>query len=345
MQQEAVPRLPARRGAILRVIIREYVDKAMPVGSQQIARGHGLGVSSATIRNEMAALEDEGFITHPHTSAGRVPSDKGYRYFVEALMETDRLPAQLQEEMRNRIRDLEGELEAWAQVATSMIAGLAEALALVTFPRPRASRVKHVELVALQDFLALLVVVLQEARVKQQLLHLDDLISQEELSIMGHRLSQAYTGSTAHEIGQQVLALTPFEERVTRTVTRIMETEDANAAEVAQLSGLRGLLAQPEFASSERTLELMDLVEDRKALGSAVSQMAGSEEVRVFIGSENPMHSMRDYSLILAPYGIPGQLQGTLGVLGPTRMRYPRAIATLQYLSDIMSEALMERYG
>src|SRR5207237_10689523 len=111
--------------------------------------------------------------------------------------------------------------------------------------RARARRVRHVELVYLQDVLALPVVVLQQSRLKQQLLHLDDRISQEELSVMAHRLNQAYTGSTAHEIGQQMLALTPFEERVTRSVTRIMETEGANAAAAAQLSRLRGRLAPP----------------------------------------------------------------------------------------------------
>lgn len=340
-----VSRLPARRGAVLRVIIREYVDRASPVGSEHIARAHGLGVSSATIRNEMAALEEDGYITHPHTSAGRIPSDKGYRYFIEALMETDRLPAQVQQRVRSRILELEGELDDWAEVATSLIAELAEALSLVTFPRGRASRLKHVELVSLQDFLALMVLVLQEARVKQQLLHLEEAATQEELSTIAHRLSMSYAGSTAYEIGQQSLALTPLEERVTRTVARIMEAEDASAAQVAQPGGLRALLAQPEFASNERTLGLMELVEDRRLLGSLVSRMAGEEDVRVFIGSENPVEAMRDYSLILAPYGIPGQLQGTVAVLGPTRMRYPRAIAAVQYLSAVMSEALTEHYG
>lgn len=293
----------------------------------------------------MAALEDEGYITHPHTSAGRIPSDKGYRYFVEALMETDRLPSHVQERVRARILELEGELDEWAVVATSFIADLAEALALVTFPRARAARVKHVELVALQDFLALLVLVLQEARVKQQLLHLDEAVTQDDLSRVANRLNASFNGSTARQITQQTLVLNPLEDRVTRTVTKLMETEDARTAEVAQLAGMRSLLSQPEFASSERTLGLMELVEDRRGLGSLVSEMAGDGEVRVFIGSENPTEAMRDYGLILAPYGIPGEIQGTLGVLGPTRMHYARAIAAVGYLSNVMSEALTEHHG
>jgi len=342
---EPFSRLPARRGAVLRVIIREYVDKATPIGSEHLARAQVLGVSSATIRNEMAALEDEGYITHPHTSAGRIPSDKGYRYFVEALMESDRLPPQTQERVRSRILELEGELDDWAEAATSLIAELAGVLALVTSPRSRAARMKHIELVSLQDFLVLMVLVLQEARVKQQFLHLEEAITQEELSTIATHLNTAFAGSTAHEIGQQALALAPLEERVTRTATKLMEAEDASAAEVAQLGGLRALLSQPEFASNQRTLGLMELVEDRRLLGSMVSSVAGEADVRVFIGSENPVEAMREYSLILAPYGIPGQLRGTLAVLGPTRMRYPRAIASLQYLSSLMSEVLTEHYG
>jgi len=338
-------RLSARRGAVLRVIVREYVDRASPVGSEHVARAHPLGVSSATIRNEMAALEEDGYITHPHTSAGRIPSDKGYRYFVEALMETDRLPAQVQREVRSRILELEGELDDWAAIATSVIAELAEALALITFPRARATRLKHLELVSLQDFLVLLVLVLQEARVKQQLLHLEEAVAQDELSVIGNRLSAAFSGSTAREIGQQSVNMTPLEERVTRTATRMMEAEDASTAEVAQLGGLRALLAQPEFASNERTLGLMELVEDRRVLGSLVSRMAGDDDTRVLIGSENPVEGMRDYSVVLAPYGIPGRLRGTVGVLGPTRMRYPRAIAAVQYLALVMSEALTEHYS
>ncbi|MBM2832839.1 MAG: Heat-inducible transcription repressor HrcA, partial [Dehalococcoidia bacterium] len=334
-----------RRGAVLRVIVREYIDKASPVGSAHVARAHSLGVSAATIRNEMAALEDEGYITHPHTSAGRIPSDKGYRYFVEALMETDRLPGHMRQAVQARILEVEGEPEEWAVVATSFIAGLAEALALVTFPRARAARVKHLELVALQDFLALLVLVLQEARVKQQLLHVDEAVTQDELFRVANRLNASFNGSTAQQISQQSLALNPLEERVTRTVTKLMEAEDARTAEVAQLAGMRSLLSQPEFASNERTLGLMDLVEDRRLLGSLVSQMAGDGDVRVFIGSENPTEAMRDYALILAPYGIPGEIQGTLGVLGPTRMHYARAIAAVSFLSGVMSEALTEHYG
>jgi len=124
---EPFSRLPARRGAVLRVIIREYVDKATPIGSEHLARAQVLGVSSATIRNEMAALEDEGYITHPHTSAGRIPSDKGYRYFVEALMESDRLPPQTQERVRSRILELEGERARRAHGSDRMGAAGADA--------------------------------------------------------------------------------------------------------------------------------------------------------------------------------------------------------------------------
>ena len=337
--------LTARRGAILRVIIGDYIEKATPVGSQHIAKIHPLGVSPATIRNDMAALEDEGYITHPHTSAGRIPSDKGYRYFIEVLMEEDGLSPMARRDVRRRIAQHEGALEEWAKLPMAVLAQLAQAMALITVPKAPAAHYQHLELVPLQDLVMLIVLVLQQARVKQQLLHLEAAIPQEELSILVQRLNATFTGLNVQQIAQHPAMPLPLEDQITRAVVRLMESEDAQNAHTVELGGLRNLLDQPEFSSNERLAGLMELVEDRGAIGSLLPRWTPDDGVRVVIGSENPRESMREFSIVLAPYGIPGQLVGTLGVVGPTRMRYARTIATVRYLSELMSELLVEQHG
>ena len=342
--------LTARRGAILRIIVRDYVEKASPVGSEHIAKIHPMGVSSATIRNEMAVLEEDGFITHPHTSAGRIPSDRGYRYFVEALMEQSDLPGPVRRGVRQQMSAGETEAEHWNELALNLLAQLAHAVALITLPRAPAARFKHLELVALQDFAMLAVLVLQEARIKQQIMRIDEALQQDELSAVANRLNATLNGLTTSQVAQQIPSNSPavatVEDNVLRLVHRLMEQEEQQRPEAIQLSGLRNLLGQPEFASSDRLANLMELVDDRRTVGALLPKLLeGEDDCRVVIGKENPEEHLQEYSLILAPYGIPGQATGTLGVMGPTRMHYERAIAAVRYLSEVLTDLMMVQQG
>ncbi len=335
--------LTARQGSILRIIVGDYVDKAVPVGSDHIAKVHPVGVSSATIRNEMAALEDDGFITHPHTSAGRIPSDKGYRYYVESLMESGELPPPVQQHFRSRLAELEGEVDRWAELAASLLAQMVEAVAVITLPSAPSTRFRHLELVALQEFALLVVLVLQEARVRQHLLHLEHGIQQEELTLLSHRLSAVHTGKTAFEIAQAPPPGTPLEDHVTKSIVRLMEAEDQRTAQDLQMTGLRHLLGQPEFASSERLTGLIEMVDDKDHMVTLLPRLATTDGVQVVIGSENPEAQLREFSIVVSTYGVLGQFSGTLAVLGPTRMRYQRTMAAVGFLARLMSEHLNER--
>ncbi|MSQ26996.1 MAG: heat-inducible transcription repressor HrcA [Dehalococcoidia bacterium] len=334
--------LTARRGSILRIIVGDYVEKAVPVGSEHIAKAHPLGVSSATIRNEMAALEDDGFITHPHTSAGRIPSDKGYRYYVESLMVSGELPSAIQQQFRSRLAELEGEVDRWTELAASLLAQMVEAVAVITLPSAPATRFRHLELVALQEFALLVVLVFQEARVRQHLLHLEHAVQQEELTPLSQRLSAHYAGKTALEIAQSPAPNAPLDDHVTKSIVRMMETEDQRAAQDLQMTGLRHLLGQPEFASSDRLSGLIEVVDDKDHMVTMLPRLASTEGVSVVIGSENPDAQLREFSIVISPYGVPGQFSGTLAVLGPTRMRYGRTMATVGFLARLMSEHLNE---
>ena len=197
------------------------------------------------------------------------------------------------------------------------------------------------ELVAVQDFLALLILLLWETRIKQQLITFDEAINQEELTSVANKLNAAFGGLTRSQILAQKLELSSVEEEVKEALVHIMEAEDKQRYEEPQIEGLSHVLTQPEFASSQRVLSLMEMLESKRLLSSIFPEVV-AEDVRVIIGDENPVDAMRECSMVITQYGIPGKVSGALGVLGPTRMQYGRAISAVRYISSQLSELVAE---
>jgi heat-inducible transcriptional repressor len=336
--------LTKRRENILGVIVAEYVANGLPVSSESVAR-KGLAASPATIRNEMLDLEEEGFLSQPHTSAGRIPTDKGYRHYIESLMGDVQLPEAEQKRIRQQFHRVEGHVEEWTRVAAAILSRLVRNVAIVTLPKPYESRFKHLELVALQDFLALLVLVLREAKLRQQLLPLEEAATQEELSATAQKLTAACGGLSGAQIVGMEMELSRLEEQVVGTVVRMMQAEEEEAYEEPYVDGLRHILGQPEFATSSRLPAIIGLFEHRKLLKALLPQVLTGEGVSVVIGKENKQDVMRDCSVVITRYGIPGEVGGAIGVMGPTRMRYNVAIPTVCFLSAVMSERVSELYG
>jgi heat-inducible transcriptional repressor len=336
--------LTRRRDRILSIIIGEYVSRGVPVSSEVVAR-KGLGVSPATIRNEMIELEEEGYLVQPHTSAGRIPTDKGYRHYIESLMSYARLSQEEQFLIRHQFHQVERAVEEWTRLAAAILSGIVHNVALVTRPKPVEARLKHLELVSLQELLVLLVLVLREAKLRQQMLTLEETVSQEELNASARKLTLAYAGLTASEIAAKDLKLSPLEEQVIKTVGQLMKDEEGEEYEEPYIDGLRHMLRQPEFASSDKIAAIMEVIEQKSLLKSFLPRVLTGEGVRVVIGRENKENVMRDCSVILTRYGIPGEVGGAIGVMGPTRMEYQRAIPTVSFLSTVMSELVSELYG
>ncbi len=336
--------LTRRRDRILSIIIGEYVSKGVPVSSEVVAR-KGLGVSTATIRNEMIELEEDGYLVQPHTSAGRIPTDKGYRHYIESLMSYARLSRDEQFLIRHQFHQVEKAVEEWTRLAAAILSGMVHNVALVTLPKPVEARLKHLELVSLQELLVLLVLVLKEAKLRQQMLTLGETVSQEELNVSARKLTSAYAGLTASEIAAKDLKLSPLEEQVMKTVGQLMKDEEGEEYEEPYIDGLRHMLRQPEFASSDKIAAIMEVLEQKSLLKSFLPRVLTGEGVRVVIGRENKENVMRDCSVILTRYGIPGEVGGAIGVMGPTRMEYQRAIPTVSFLSTVMSELVSELYG
>ena len=336
--------LSPRTGTILKSIVGQYITRVIPVSSQSITSDYELRVSPATIRNEMVRLEQEGYITRPYPSAGSIPSDKGYRYYVDSLTNIE-LPLAEQRLINHLFHQVEGELEKWLSLAATIIAKLAQNMAVVAKPKSADSQFKHLELVALQDSLALIVLVLRGARVKQQLITFDRVIEQPELAAIANKLNAAYSGLTRPQILAKGIGLSPTERQLTDCLLEIMQAEDEREYDEPYLDGWHFMLNQPEFTHSHQILALMELVEHRNLLGIIVPQELASYGVQVVIGKENKAEVIRDYSVVISQYGLPDEAVGTIGVVGPTRMPYARVISTIAYLSSVLSTLVAELYG
>ena len=333
--------LTDRRSSLLNLIVEEYVDTALPVGSKYIVSKHGMAVSPATVRLEMARLEDEGFITQPHTSAGRVPSDKGYRYYVEALMAEDALPYEERETIRHQFHQTERAMEQWFQLAAAVLAHQVSNFAVVTSPRSSETRLRHVQLVPLHELSALLVVVLNEARIRQQVLVLREPVQEDELLSVAASVNERYAGLTPREVTLLPEPASELQGTVLKAVVELMDQESVALGDVFR-DGVREVLSQPEFARSERMLDIIDILEQRTLSSAIPIRQLGNEGISVVIGEENSHESLRECSVVVARYGSDGGPSGVVAVLGPTRMRYSRTIPTVRYLATLLGEMMQQ---
>jgi heat-inducible transcriptional repressor len=342
--------LDPRSAAILRAIIEEYVATAQPVASQALVVKYGLDVSSATVRNVMAELERAGFLRSPHTSAGRVPTDAGYRLYVESISEAVVLAPVEQLMIRHQFGQVEFASEQWFRLAASTLAGATHSAGIATPAKPEAARLRRLDLVETGDRLASLILVLAEGAVRQLLVQLDAGTDQAILDDIARRLNDRLAGLAAADMTAVIRAL-PLEEeldrltaRIAERVQRAMREFDATSVDDVFSEGLLNVMAAPEFAQTEKVRRVFALLEDRAYFGDLVHEVTASGGVRIYIGAENRPIEMHDVALVLAPYGRHGQASGVVGVLGPTRMAYPHAISTVRYVSALMNELVDHLY-
>ncbi len=342
--------LDPRSQQILRAIIEEYVLTAEPVGSQTLVDRYSLGVSPATVRNVMAELEEAGYLMHPHTSAGRVPTDAGYRLYVESIAPKISLAPVERLMIRHQFGQVEFASEQWFRLAAVTIAGTTHAAGLATPAKPRSCKLRHIDLVATSTHTASLVVVLAEGGVKQELIPVDDGYDQAELDDVARLLNNELANKSARQVATRLNALAqdpeapPLAVRVTQRVEKLMREFDAATVEDVFSDGLLNVMSEPEFSQSEKLRRVFAALQNRDYLGSLVARLATAGDVQVLIGAENERAEMHDVSLVLATYGQPGRALGVVGVLGPTRMAYPQAIGTVRYVSGLMNELVEQMY-
>ncbi len=345
-KQQLAPssKLTTRQETILELIIREFVSTAEPVGSRRLVEAYGLDVSPATVRNEMKRLEQMGYLTHPHTSAGRVPTHQGYRYFVQHLLPEDHLPTTVRRTIRHQFFQVQAEMDQWMQLSASVLARTARSAAITTAPRSDHTRFKHLELISLQSHTVLLVLVMQGGAVRQQIIALEEPKAQSELSQLSNRLNDVLAGLNWMQIQRLEPEQDAFVRRVIDLVGDTLYHEDERMDEVYH-EGLIYMLRSPEFSDQNAAQQVVEIFENPIILGPFLTEVRQMPGVQVILGGENPYENLPDVSLVLSRYGRPSYGSGVVGVIGPLRMPYAYTISAVRFISQLLTGLLSELYG
>lgn len=331
------PMLDERKAAILRAVVEEYVASAQPVASQSIARGGELGVSSATVRNDMTILEREGYLVQPHTSAGRVPTDLGYRYFVDHLMDSGSLAPGQRRAVTDFFAKAHGALEDMLQETSGLLTRLTSHAAVITAPEPDLVHVRSVQLVELPPRQILVVVVLSNGGIERATVAVDTDIDPAVIRSVSHALDTEWRSATLSDL--PIAAATG--DRPHDALTRAVREAVVKASDTElYVGGVSRLAADTSaFSTLETTTRLLELLERQVVVVSLVRALI-DEGVSVRIGSEHDVEDLRDCSIVVAPYEIEGRTAGTVGVLGPTRMNYQQALAAVAAVSQRLGRML-----
>jgi heat-inducible transcriptional repressor len=343
-----MPELTERQKKLLLLIIRDYIESAQPVGSKHLAEHYRINLSSATIRNEMAALTEMGYLRQPHTSAGRVPTEEGYRYFVSQMMNQAELPESVQATISHQFYQSRPDIDQWMTLAASVLAHQSQGVSVVTAPRADKAKYKHVELISTQGRQVLMVLVLVGGEVSQQILTLAEPVSQERLSQTAARLNKLLAGLAVDAIASLPGRSDALDQDILTLIVQDMRrTADRVSGEI-YTDGLTNVLSEPEFAESDEARRALKLFGERSTLQELVARAMTNSNVgglQVLIGGEGGWEELGQCSMVIARYGVPGLATGTLGVLGPMRMSYAKTIPTVRYVAGLLSDLVNDTIG
>jgi heat-inducible transcriptional repressor len=337
-----------RQKLVLALVIRDYIETAQPVGSKHLLDHYRLDISSATVRNEMAALTDLGFLRQPHTSAGRVPTEEGYRYFVRQLMGHTELPTDIKRTISHQFYQAGHDMDRWMRLAASILAHQSQAASLVTAPQADQLRFKHIELIGTHGRQVLMVLVLSGGNVRQQMLSLAEPVSQERLSAAANKINDLFLEHGPEWISDYSSTLDALEQDVVKLIVEELDQGRTVLGGEVYRDGLSHVLAEPEFAESDIARKALRILEERSLLEDLLTRTVlttGVGGVQVLIGGEGTWEELRDCSMVLARYGAPGLATGALGVLGPIRMAYGRTISTVRFVAGLLSDLVVELHA
>ena len=342
--------LNERKKIILKSIIDDYIQTAQPVGSRTIARKHELNLGSATIRNEMADLEELGYITQPHTSAGRIPSDKGYRFYVDHLMQIHGLA---NEEILNISKVMDDRIEELNQLvkrACSIISAVTGYTSVVLTPQFSKAVIRSVQLVGVDDKRVLVVVVADVGMVNNKLVKLEECFDEAFLTRLSNSINQLMSGKTVNQITMPMLlelqnglnvssgVVFHIMEAVAECVKKIESTD-------VYLDGVTNILNHPEFNDLLKAREVLELLKEEEVIAAMVKSAVKKHQFDVRIGSENEIDQMKELSMVTAQYGREGRDIGTIGVIGPTRMTYGKVVSSVQYIKQLLNKEIVRIFG
>ncbi|HEV2141142.1 MAG TPA: heat-inducible transcriptional repressor HrcA [Candidatus Dormibacteraeota bacterium] len=332
-----------RKQAILRAVVHEFTTSAVPVGSQALQSRYFVNLSSATIRSELADLSDLGYLTQPHTSAGRVPTDSGYRYFVDFLMDLESIPDRVQgfisEEMRAAPADIQGMVERVAMT----LAAVTQNASVASTPQGALARIKHVDLVSLEPREVLLILLLEGNLLRQQVVNTTEPATQSQLTRLAARLNTSLDGRASDEARRHYEeAPLGLEKELLGRVIAVLDIYEKGSESLVVHDGVRNLLRQPEFAESARLTQVLEVLEETRYLTVLLRELIGESDLQIVIGSENTSSQLQGCAVVLTTYGPSARLKGVLGVIGPTRMAYSQTVARLQAVARGASDRMAE---
>ncbi|MCK6372172.1 MAG: heat-inducible transcriptional repressor HrcA [Gammaproteobacteria bacterium] len=339
---------PSDRSAqILRALVAQYIRDGQPVGSRTLARASGLNLSAATIRNVMADLEEYGFVAAPHTSAGRVPTAKGYRFFVDTLVKLQPLPATELSRLQNRIgSEAAGDAKTLAEAASVALSSLTQMAGVVTLPRARSVTLRQVEFLSLSNQRVLAILVVNDHEVQNRVLAVDRQYSESELRRAANFLNERFVGHDIREVRDRIIE----ELRETsETMNRLMIDAIAVAERALDLgqersemivSGETQLMGFQELSDIEKLRQLFDAFSTQREILHLLDRSIAADGVQIFIGEESGYRILDDCSIVTAPYKVGEEIVGVLGVIGPTRMAYERVIPIVDITARLVGAAL-----
>ncbi len=342
--------LSDRERMVLNSVVEDFIRSAVPVGSRVVAKKFGMALSPATIRNVMGDLEEKGLLTHPHTSAGRVPTDKGYRLYVDSLMNVESLSEQEKSHVLHQLARVSREVDSILDAASQTLARISEQLGVVLSPRFFDGIFEKIELVPIAEKKALMVFSIQSGLVRTIMLKMDAEVPREILektaAIINERLNGLSLMEIKHTLDHRIRDLgagvdTDFVRWVARAAVPIIDPIELRSL---HFGGTNNLMRQPEFSDHDKLSSFLHLLESKNMVIQLFDQQDNASELTIAIGEENREELIKYCSLITASYHV-GSIAGTLGVLGPTRMRYAKVVALVDFMAKVLTQALDENAG
>jgi heat-inducible transcriptional repressor len=331
--------LDDRKAAILRAVVEEYIDTAQPVGSGHLARSAGIDVSAATIRNEMAALEHDGYLDQPHTSAGRVPTEKGYRFFVDTLEAPGTLDPSQRQQVRSFFAKAHGELEQMLTETSRLLSNLTDHTAMVVAPGHERATIRSAQLVPLAPRVALVVAVLSNGGVEKRTLELPAEAGDERIAAASTHLAVTLIGTTASAVATaRPTGDAATDEIVSAALAALRSSADDDTDQVYVGGAARTAQA---FEAVQTVRRVLELLEHQLVVVSLLHDVL-DRGLSVAIGTETGIESLAECAIVVAPYTVDGEQAGTIGILGPTRMNYPQALAAVATVSQRLGHRLRE---
>jgi len=345
LSEPANPSIDDRKEGILKAVVVDYVTTAEPVGSHTLAARHHFGVRSATIRNELAELADMGYLRQPHTSSGRIPSDTGYRYYVDRLMDAVKLSRDAAARARDDLAARNSEVEMIIEQTCRILSRISRYTSLATRPTVKEATISYVSVARVGRRKLLAVTALDNGQVLHELLDLDGEDADIDpttatnflMSRLGGRTMERAMGDAVESVPSDSSEMTRLLGKMRRIIRREMEEDES--ADI-HTEGTSYIMRQPEFKDVERLEAVMSVLEEGRSLARLFSSLRSAPQVTVIIGSENPLDEMRDCSFVGTRYRVRGRVAGTIGLLGPTRMDYPRAVSSVEFVARSLGELL-----